>query len=224
MNKLTKSTPAWHAEAVELLNKNFNSIHTVFLDATKKAIWMGLFLAHIKARGKEDGSIPHGQFCPWLKKNVPDLSRDTVSSYLLLAKNVAEKGSFKIRDFPQFASNGQLPPSCLKVIEGKTQQQLFLEFKQGETDDDGNLRAKRGQLKGSKGCTKADRAAHAELTAQQIDMELSEEFKELTLRLLFLADAKGIGSRSDIVIQDFCDAADAISGFGKRTLTARKGK
>ncbi len=128
-NKLQKLPPSWHSEAVEMLTQNFEQIHRTFLDSTKRAVWLGLFLNHVKARGKEDGSIPHGEFGPWLQKNVPELNRDTCTTYMQLATNVAEKGNFQITEFPKFAQGGHLPPALENIVEGKTQAQLCFEFK-----------------------------------------------------------------------------------------------
>jgi hypothetical protein len=149
MNKLTKLPPAWHAEAVDLLKKNFAGIHSAFLDSTKKAVWLGIFLNEIKRRGKEDRSIPHGEFIPWLDKNLPDIHQETCRTYMRLGREVCEKGKFQIADFPQY-SQGNLPAEALKLIEGKTQKQLFLEWKQ--VDGDGNARV--GRLPGEGGSRK----------------------------------------------------------------------
>ena len=150
-NKLTKLAPAWHAEAVEMLKGNFQNIHQTFLDATKRAVWMGLFLNHIKERGREDKSIPHGEFLPWLEKNVSGISYTQAKIYMSLARDVAEKGNFQIAGFRTFCLNGQLPPAVEKIVEGKTQQQLFLEFKQGKFDDEGNLIKTAGRSAGCEG-------------------------------------------------------------------------
>jgi hypothetical protein len=150
-NKLQKIAPAWHGEAVTMLSENFAKIHSQFLDSTKQAVWLGLFLVHIKQRGKDDKSIPHGAFGPWLKDNLPNLSWDTICTYMRLAKDVAEKGKFQISEFRNFIGNGNLPVELLKIVEGKTQKQLFLEFKQVEMGEDGEFRVKRGRSKGSNG-------------------------------------------------------------------------
>jgi hypothetical protein len=136
MTKLQKLPPAWHAEAFDLLKANFEKIHSNFLNSTKKAVWLGIYLNYIKQRGKEDGSIPHGAFGPTLKKNIPEIVWHEANVYMRLARDVCEKGKFQIGDFHQFAHCGDLPDSLLKIIEGKTQSQLFLEFK--NVDADGN--------------------------------------------------------------------------------------
>jgi hypothetical protein len=150
-NKLTKLAPAWHAEAAQMLNENFGKIHAAFTDATKRAVWMGMFLNYIKQRGKEDGSILHGEFGPWLEKTVPEVPWRTANTYMNLANGICEKGHFEIRQFSEFAGlPGHLPPKIEKAVEGKTQQQLFLQFKnvdeKGEPMKPGNAPGKRRTL------------------------------------------------------------------------------
>ena len=141
MTKLTKLPPAWHSEAAEMLRKNFDGIHAAFVDGTKKAVALGLFLNAIKQRGKEDGTIPHGEFGPWCTKNVADLSYSHLHRYMALATGVLEFGKLELGDLAIFADDGQkshlrllnlsgvvLPPEVEKLIDGKTQKQLFLQF------------------------------------------------------------------------------------------------
>lgn len=136
-NKLQRVAPAWHADAAELLNENFGKIHAAFTDATKRAVWMGMFLNHIKAKGKEDGSIPHGQFESWMSANVPNVPHRTARTYMKLADGVCEKNEIQIGQFSRFADlPGHLPPTIEKAIEGQTQQQLFLSFKNVDENGD----------------------------------------------------------------------------------------
>jgi len=207
-----------------MLLENFQRVHDLFTDATKRAIWMGMFLNHIKARGKEDKSIPHGQFGPWLETNVPQLNRDTIATYMRLATGVCEKSKFEISDFPNFAKNGKLPEKITTLVEGKTQQQLFLEFKQAEEVDDMTTKSKRGQLKGSKGLTKEMREKAAARAEQERINDLEETITERIDWLLEIADAKNLGLMPDKLLKKFCDAADGASGFSKRVLEARKGE
>ena len=159
--KLQKTPPEWHDEAIGLLKQNFAQIHAQFLDSTKKAVWLGIFLNEIKERGKQDGSIPHGQFGDFLKTNLPDVSWRQATTYMQIGRNVLEKGKFQIGDYRQFAT-GELPPKILHLIEGKNQKELQLCLDLKQVDDEGN--PQRGQQKGSKGCTKAMR-----LNAQMAD-------------------------------------------------------
>ena len=189
MNKLQKSTPAWHAEAKQLLAENFARINSQFLDSTKKAVWLGLFLNHVKLRGKEDSSIPHGEFGPWLKKNLPEIHWDTVCTYMRFARDVCEKGKFQIRDFPKFADGGKLPESILQIIDGKTQQQLCLEFKQMKEGDDGEFVPARGQLPGSAGYAgkPADTAGQKKLALQSASL-IHKNLGKLGLMFVLLKD------------------------------------
>jgi hypothetical protein len=120
---------AWHAEAVQMLKDNFSQIHSAFCDATKRAVWFGMFLNYIKERGKKDNTIPHGQFIPWLEKNYPELSRSQSKVYMQIGRDVCEKGKVQIADYRLFANWSDLPKSILDIIEGKTQHQLLLEFR-----------------------------------------------------------------------------------------------
>ena len=159
-NKLQKIAPEWHAEAATLLNENFGKIHAAFQDATKRAVWMGMFLNHIKAKGKEDGSIPHGKFLQWIETNVPGVPFRTAQTYMNLAVGVCEKGNFEIRQFSVFADlPGHLPPKIERAIDGQTQQQLFLSFK--NVDADGNP-LKPGCAPGKRGLSDDEKAALAD--------------------------------------------------------------
>lgn len=202
MNALQKMPPAWHTEAVKLLTDNFTQIHAAFTDATKRAVWMGLFLNDIKARGKADGSIPHGQFGGWLERNVPDLSVSQVYTYMKLAAGVCDKGHFEIADFREFAQvPGQLPPKIEKMIEGKTQQQLFFEFK--NVDEHGNPR--------KPGCSPGKAR---QLTAQ----EQAEKLKAMALE-----NSGSLGSACQASNRDFflCDDLEITAQIAELDL-ARK--
>ena len=126
---LTTLPPTWHVEAAAKLNQIFTGIHILFLDATKKAVWLGLFLNAVKERGKTDRSIPYGEFRAWAARNLPDLSYDSITTYMTIGRGVIESGKLQITDYPSFAHDGQLPPGIEKLIEGKTQRQLLLTFK-----------------------------------------------------------------------------------------------
>lgn len=221
MNTPTKTGPGWHQEARALLLENFQRVHTQFTDATKRAVWMGLFLNHVKQRGKDDKSIPHGQFGKWLETNVPDLNRDTIATYMRLANGVCEKGKFHISDFPNFAKSGDLPPGINNLIEGKTQQQLFLEFKQTDAENPESHVAKRGHNAGTKGLTKEMRELAAQRAEAERINELEETLIERTAWLLEIADAKNLGMMPDKVLRKFTEASETAAGFARRTLEAR---
>jgi hypothetical protein len=197
VRSLTKLPPAWHAEAKQILRDNFASIHQTFLDSTNKAIWLGLFLEYVKTRGKEDGSIKHGEFGPWLEREVPEVPWRTARTYMSLARGVAEKGQFQIGQFSRFAEAANLsflqilnaealPPQLREfkervdqLVAGKTQQQLFLEFKQTK---DGEHPA-RGRMPGDGGRPAApvgDLAALREWQRKESIRRMGRTDKELT--------------------------------------------
>ena len=161
MNKLTKLPPAWQTESVAAIRTMFSATHNLFLDATRKAVFLGLALLFAKERGKGDKSIPHGEFGPWLKRNLPEIQWSTCNVYMNLARNVAEKGEFQITDYQEFAHAGKLPAKAEALIAGKTQSQLFLEFKQ--TNADGN--PQRGRPPGEGGKSSEPKGDIAEITA-----------------------------------------------------------
>jgi hypothetical protein len=192
-NKLQRIAPDWHAEAKKLLADNFAKIHSQFLDSTKKAVWLGIFLNQIKLRGKEDGSIPHGEFGPWFEKNMPDVSYRQAQTFMLLARGVCEKGNFQIRDFRAFAASGELPPQLLKLVEGKTQGQLLLDFKQTEEGADGELHVKKGRLKGQGGATKEQREKAKFADEAELVQALRERADEFSDWLMEYANDKAFG-------------------------------
>lgn len=172
MNKLTKLPPAWHADAAEALRQNVDAIHAAFLDATGRAVSLGLFLNNIKQRGKEDGSIPHGQFGPWCAKHVLSVKYRQLHQYMDLAEGLIKFGKFQICDYRTFALGGELPQEIKLLIANKTQKQLLLEFKQA--DADGNPRGP-GRLPGEGGrraLTLAEGAAALQKAVRDTSIEI----------------------------------------------------
>ncbi|MGH9591706.1 MAG: hypothetical protein ACRD5L_01350, partial [Bryobacteraceae bacterium] len=106
------------------------------------------------------------------------------------------------------------------LIDGKTQRQLFLEFKQADEDSD---KPKRGRLKGSSGLTKEQRERAAARAEQERLMELEEQAGETADWLLENADAKNAGTLDGKALKKLADACDTMAGFIRRTLEARKG-
>lgn len=169
-----------------------------------------------------------------------------LSNYMELTKGVLESVGFKTiekwtDEVSKFPRGGNLEhggillladkkvPDAVKplrekicqLVDGKTQRQLFLEFKQAD-DNDENPKPHRGQLPGSKGLTKEMR----ELAAQRLEAErlneLEEEILERNDWLLKIADARNLGMMDSKLIKKFVDAADTASGFARRTLESRK--
>ncbi len=162
-----------------------------------------------------------------LTKNVLEgVGFTTIEKYLDEAekfsgqKNLSHGGFLLIADKKVPEAVKPLREKICQLVDGKTQRQLFLEFKQAD-DDDENPKPKRGALKGSKGLTKEMRAKAAEREEQERLNELEEAITENITWLLEIADAKSLGMMDSKLIKKFCEAADTASGFGKRTLASR---
>lgn len=109
-----------------------------------------------------------------------------------------------------------------EIVDGKTQKQLFVEFKQAEEDESGSAKPKRGQLKGSKGLTKEmrERAAQREEAARIAELE--EQTKETTDFLLENSDAKNFGAIDPKTLAKLAEAMETAQGFIKRLEDSRK--
>jgi hypothetical protein len=99
---LTKPTPAWHAEALNIVRGNFPIIFSDLCSAAKRAVWMGIFFSYIKERGKADESIPHGQFLPWIHNNFPEFSKRTAQSWMRSGADILADADIQIGNFGQF--------------------------------------------------------------------------------------------------------------------------
>jgi hypothetical protein len=223
--KLSTRAPEWHAEAATLIKAQADAIHTAFLNATRRAAWLGLFLNHVKVRGKADGSIPHGQFGPWLDKHLPELSRRTAGFYMSIGANLAEKAKVQIGENRQFAAmvKGEIPESVEALIDGKTQNALFLEAKQAELKDD-FLSPKRGRLKGQGGASHEQRAAAqardeaARIEALELDAESFGKWLDDS------CDDKHLGLIHDAPFNALLDSLEAAVAYLRTVRTARKQK
>ena len=93
------------------------------------------------------------------------------------------------------------------LVDGKTQRQLFLEFKQAEEDAEGNAKKKRGRLKGQGGASKEQRAAAAELEAQERITEKKLKAEEVADWLIEMSDDAGFGEIAGTHELDILDRA-----------------
>ena len=111
-----------------------------------------------------------------------------------------------------------------EIVDGKTQKQLFVEFKQAEEDESDNPKPKRGQLKGSKGLTKEmrERAAQREEAARITELEV--ETGDVTKFLLENSDVKNFGAIDPKVLAKLAEAMETAQGFIKRLEDSRKSK
>ena len=98
------------------------------------------------------------------------------------------------------------------------------EYKQvREGDDIGERTSPRGQLKGSKGLTKAQREAARELTEAEESAEFDRQIIETTNWLNEHADHKKLGTRETKLLVKLQAAAQTASGFITRLIESRKG-
>lgn len=211
---LTKRVPAWHAEAKQILSSQFAAVHEAFVSATNRAVWLGLFLNYLKERGKEDGSIPHGEFGPWLGRELPDIPWRQAQRYMDLGRGVAEKGHFELADFCEFARDNKmdflrilkahdLSPKLLEIKEtverivgGKTQVQLMLELK--NVDAEGNPRGP-GRLPGEGGRPALTLGQRADLLKRQAVVDGEALIQKL----------RGYGSKFVAADDTFCETLEA---------------
>lgn len=222
--KLTKEPPAWHAEVIGRIRAGFDEIHQQFYSASRRAVWLGIYLHQAKERGKADKSIPHGQFGPWLKNNLPDLSRDTVAVYMTIGRGVLEKAKLSFSKFgkSEFCHDGKLPEKIESLIAGKNQQALFLEFKQAEEIEDGILAPKRGRRKGEGG-NSAEHLAAIKAAEEKARIDnLTIEAKDTAKWLLENCDPEGLGKIPDAAFAKFCQSIETAWTFCRDLRTARK--
>jgi hypothetical protein len=109
-----------------------------------------------------------------------------------------------------------------EIVDGKSQRQLFAEFKQAEEEDDGSAKPKRGQLKGSKGLTKEMRERAAQREEGARITELEEATTQTTDFLLENSEPKNFGAIDSKVLAKLAEAMETAQGFIKRLEASRK--
>lgn len=136
---------------------------------------------------------------PTIEKYFDEISKfarganlETVAKFPKIG-NLKSGGFLLLPDKKVPAEIKPLRDQICTLIDGKTQRQLFLEFKQAEEQPDGTTRKKHGRLKGSSGNTKEQRARAAELEAQERITEKKLKAREIAEWLLDVADDKGLG-------------------------------
>ena len=166
-NKISRVVPQWHAIAAAELNQDFAEIDALQMTARKRRAYLGLKFIWVKEKGKEDGSIPHGQFMPWLEKNCSQIPERTVSHYITEAKGVMERVGWQIRQIGEFdipphrlldTPSEELKPAerkqqqlLLDLVEGRGKFQPITEYKQVEYFGDEEMEVKLGRRKGEGG-------------------------------------------------------------------------
>ena len=129
----------------EEINSAFQETHQAFSDGLRKAAAFGALLNYVKEAGDSEKVIPRGQFLTWIKVHCPDISIRTAQVYMQIADGICKK--LQIRSLCVFDDlplhkllsmpSAELSQDALEVqskvlslIEGKTQQQLLLDFRE----------------------------------------------------------------------------------------------
>jgi hypothetical protein len=178
--------------------------------------------------GKPKASHALSNYMELTKGVLESVGFSTIGKYLEEKSKFPHGGNLKKGNFLLIADKQvpvEMKPLREKIcalVDGKTQRQLFLEFKQAEEDENGGRKVKRGQLPGSKGLTKEMREKAAQRAEQERINELEETLVERIDWLKEIADAKNLGAMDSKLLKKFAEAADIASGFAKRVLEARK--
>ena len=208
--------------------------------ALQRVLAFGVYAAHIKYN-----CLKHGQFRRWVHAQCGEQAYRSVRSYLKLTEGVLKacgtkslkaavskwqqlpfcrSGQFLLADVTEVPESVQpLRDKVLKLIENKTQRQLFFEFKQAEDGDSDNVKPKRGRRKGEGGATKAQRAAKAAADAAAEKAGLEQSAKDFCKWLEAKCVATKIGARlSDATLQSLNDWCKVAYDYTSGILQARQ--
>jgi len=225
-------------DSEELRIKTLRALYNDAQTGLRRVVAFGLYCFQVKA------AMPHGQFMPWLKKELPDLGDRTVRTHMGLTKNVLEACGIKMADYLQIGCTqpicrtgkfllmpekkvpAEVKPLREKIcalVDGKTQRQLQLEFTQVDEDENGELKPKRGQLKGSKGLTKEQRLAAKEREERERIEDMELDAKDWIKWAEKHADDKHIGSMAATMPPKLREAAELIVAYCRDLEQRRKG-
>lgn len=154
----------------------------------------------------------------------------TVGKYLETISNspqggICHHGKFLlVADKKVPAEMKPLREKIFALIDGKTQKQLFLEFKQAEEGEDGEPKKKHGRLKGSKGLTKEQREA-AKLREEQERIEDLELASDDTVKWLEEnCDDKNVGAIAPKKAERLLEAVQYAQDYLTNLIKQRKGQ
>jgi hypothetical protein len=178
--KLQKNTPTLKVVADDQAAQKLRELLKDADDGFRRVVKVGLYIEWIAA------NLPQGQFLPWLRAHCEDVPYVTIHRWRTMAKNLCEWAGLKLSNLDNLPVPAEklldlppadLPPEIARAREkmeevldsARTPKQLFLDigFKQGELGPDGYPRARVGQMKGSKGCTKKMRLDAKALNDQE---------------------------------------------------------
>jgi hypothetical protein len=199
----------------------------------RRVVALGIFCFEIK------GKLKHGQFQPWLAAHCPEISLRSLKAYMQLTTGVLGKCKISLKAL--LAKGQSLPishsgellllseskvPEEMKsmrdkicsMIDGKTQSQLFFEFKQVDEDEDGEaLKPKRGRRKGEGGATKEQRAAAALREEEERVTALKLDAIDFAKWCDKNGDDKGVGSfRGSKEWNKLKEAVESLATYMKR--------
>jgi len=178
------------------------------------------------ATGKPKASHALSNYMELTKGVLEKCGIPTISKYLAeVAKfphggNLNNGGFLLIADKKVPVEVKPLREKICTLVDGKTQSQLFLEFKQADEDEH---KPKRGRLKNSSGLTKEQRERAALRAEQERLAELEEWASDTVDELLENADAKNAGMLPPKVRAKLLDACDTMAGFLRRVGAAQGG-
>jgi hypothetical protein len=207
MSKVTKQAPAWHAQAIAEINREFAETNALTESARRRRARLGLMLIWVKEMGKADGSIPHGQFGPWVEGT--ELPRRTAGDYITEARSVLDLLRWQNGEIRHF----ELPPHrlllanpdelkgvekdrltrLLDVVDQRKHFRAVTKYAQVELKDDATV-PKRGRRKGEGGASREQRALHKKKLAEADLKGIKAAILNLGDLADSLADAKRVGN------------------------------
>ena len=179
-------------------------------------------LSEVDANGKTHASRALRGYMDLTEGVLKNVGFPTIEKYLTtaaLTANDAHLGHGKfllIADKKVPEGLKPLREKIFELVDGKTQYALFTEFKQAEQDVAGNTKKKLGRVSGQGGATAEQRAAAAELEAQEIINERKSKAQEIADWLIEMSDDKGFGEilgTHELAILD--KAMEAARGYIK---------
>ena len=159
-----------------------------------------------------------------LTKGVLESLGFTVSKYLNHISNSPEGGIchngkyLLLADKTLPAEARALKARICELVDGKTQRQLFLDFKQAEDDGSGGLRAKHGRLKGQGGASKEQREAAQQAATSAEHEAIRTRAANTAEWLLEVADDAHLGVALDTAEKTtLLEALDTAAGYLRRS-------
>jgi len=195
-----KKGPKWHKQVAAELIKEFRETNELSEKARHRRLRLGFMFLFVKEMGKEDESIPHGQFVPWLEANCPAIPRRTSTDYMTEAKSVCELVGWQVADVIKLKPHKLLGSASesdrkkhekfFEIINQKGSFRAVTEYKQVD-EETGQPRV--GRLPGHGGASKEQRVNADERERQERLTERKLKAVEISEWLTEMSDDKGFG-------------------------------